>query len=512
MKIMEKTSSSNIKIRQFELYVDIVEKFISNRNQNISCLMHPILHITRHYGPFVNLSKEINTYTLEVTLKLAGRFFYRSLHLIVGILRSLFLFGNNKKIQIIKTDALIISHIDRYDQVSSLSDFYYGVIHREINACGLSCMYLYTNKNCLDLDEKLRLLAKHDNISRHSIRNRTNFTQELIFFFNALAIGLQFFLKSFFEAQRCRRRLLRMMCSHYADIIPTLRMAQEVKKFCIASGAKIVIYTFEGHSWEKAVNAAVRTLVEKPLCIGYQHSSIFPYSSIGRLRFPDVMTPDYVLCTGHRFKRYLEVKLQYSQQPCIINVGRLSCFRDQVPLDIKSHRQYSAKAKKYDLLVLLSGERQEADNMLKFVEQLLSKTQKFKIVFRAHPVNTTYVHQRVKKLSESIGLHLIVSRETLIQDALSSRFSLYRDSLSAIETTAQGCIPIFLAEGPSLSADPFYLLTEFKREFVCSSEHLKHILEKSVADPILPSIDYFGVLWEKYKEDNCRAFFSTLIH
>ena len=94
----------------------------------------------------------------------------------------------------------------------------------------------------------------------------------------------------------------------FFSILKNLRHVSQLMKCIYKLKPKIVIFTFEGHAWERLLNYQIKTLDQNIKTIGYQFS-VLKKNQIGILRnLKKKYNPDYIATTGSITKNYLKNK------------------------------------------------------------------------------------------------------------------------------------------------------------------------------------------------------------
>ena len=109
----------------------------------------------------------------------------------------------------------------------------------------------------------------------------TNFINEIYFLFIFLSQYLR--LKFLISIDKIKVDLnYRYLISfrNLLSILPTLRLCYEIKKIISIYSPKIILFTFEGHAWERALIKTIRDIDENIFIVAYQFSPItkFHYS------------------------------------------------------------------------------------------------------------------------------------------------------------------------------------------------------------------------------------------
>lgn len=497
----------NIKVKKkLNVYLNFSSQVIDEFKNNLSISLNPILHITRHFGPFVKLVDEFTNDTIGLKIYSFARFFARFSQALFDIFRTKECQSSyHDHLNLNKYDVIIISHADRKEYLRGDKDFYFGTLGVDLSELGLSVTYLYTNKSNIHFDDHLRLeQSTESSNSRWILRNKLDDGAELWIFKEALYASLKCFILSLNRRLRSFSGGFLFLAARGYEIIPVLRIYLQVKHFCVTSKARFILFTYEGHAWESAVVQAAKSASPDIVCIGYQHSSIFPMQYALRFKGPQSFRPDYIFCSGLLPLKYLRRCLKLGDSSMLINAGSInlgSALGNRVP-----HGR-SERLRTNDLLVLLGGVRDDYELVVTFVCNFSLKFPMVNIRFRAHPRSEerSKAFFSVTRHSDNVSFSEIgVSLE---DDLLCSRYACYRESTAIALAILCGCQPIFLAIGASFSVDTLYLLRRIHRYRVSSREELSSVLKSdSSAECPDPSAEV-ARLWGKYSFENVRQVF-----
>jgi hypothetical protein len=90
------------------------------------------------------------------------------------------------------------------------------------------------------------------------------------------------------------------------DTLRAFRMYDTVQYILKHTNTKVLALTWEGHSWERLACYAANTASRKILCIGYQHTILFPSSHALKRSIGQAYDPDIILTVGSVTKKIME--------------------------------------------------------------------------------------------------------------------------------------------------------------------------------------------------------------
>ena len=493
--------------QKFQLYSKVASKLIDKFENDFSISLNPILHVTRHFGPFVKLVDQFSDNTLASKAFSFVRFSFRSCQVFLNVLwrketQSVYHENNSNN----DYDVVIISHADRREHLEGDGDFYFGALGVDLRKFGLSVAYIYTNKNKLSFDRYLETERfKGAVIPRWILRNKLGSREELFFALSALRASAKALMELLKGEHRSLSRVLLFVAARGYEVIPILRIAAQVRSFCTKSKAKYLIYTYEGHAWECGATLGARLASTSLVCIGYQHSSIFPLQYSMRCSNPRRFRPDYIFCSGYLFQRYLHLCFGRGSNIVLLNSGRI---RGQIYQDGKSSSCLPSAQRPIDLLALLGGDREDYKLLIDFLCMFSLEYPFYKICLRPHPISrdkALHYFSR-KKRSGNISVSDVGNR--LDQDVRNSRCACYRDSTAIADAISWGCYAVFISIGRAASIDSLHLLRSVRYSKVSTLEALSQVLESKIHTDNGGFAPQLQRLWGPYCFNYVREVFT----
>jgi hypothetical protein len=494
----------------FYRYSRACSEIIFRYNNDISLALNPVLHVTRHYGPFVKLVDQFFDSSVREKAKSLLRFILRFSQALLRVLfnseaRSRFHEHQNNLI----FDVVIISHADRLEYLSKDSDFYFGQLHRDLLSRGFSVCHLYTNKRYLNFDN---ILQKNDGIISQSpkwiLRNKLNFSEESYILWDAFKASMKGFFASLRERDLRLSRMLLFLCARSYEVIPVLRIRRQIFSFCIKSKPRFILHTFEGHAWERAVAYAAREAIPEIVCAGYQHSAVFPVQFALRASVPEMFRLNWIFCSGIRPLRYLQLNLAGMAEIKLLNSGAIKGVISSN--DRASFPPSISDVKRVDLIALLSGEKSDYCLMVDFLCLFSIRHPGYRLQIRPHPLSLEECHRYFRGKRKGSNIELSAQSASLETDLTSARFALYSDSTAIAFAMRLGCYPLFFALGKSLSVNSLHLLFGKGYTSITTMEHLQLVLSTGPY-PIdcLSSADHLKLLWDAYSFNNVAKVFEV---
>jgi len=493
--------------KQFKLFSDAAFSVIKNYENSPSIALNPILHVTRHFGPFVKLTNDFSKTSICSSvvsfLRFSVRFSQAFYQVVAGTERSSVYHETSNKRQF---DVVIFSHADRKEYLAEKEDFYFGRLGLDLTEVGLSVCYIYTNKNKIDFDDTLSSIVNSLTIPRWILRNRLSRKEEFRLFLSALRVSITQTLSILAGKKSDFSSILLFLASRSYEVIPLLRLVNQIKNFCTICRPKFILYTYEGHAWESAAAYAAKTGNTDIKCIGYQHSAIFPLQYSLRREKPNIFRPDYIFCSGSRALRYLRLCFGTQSKITLVNSGSI---RKTLQSKTLEPHENTVSQRYVDLLGLIGGEREEYELLIAFLCDFSLIYSNLSIRLRLNPYTqerATYFFSQSRRGS---NISLSVSNLNLGHDLSTAHNVCYRDSTAVVSAIAFGCHPIFLALGNALSVNPLYLLQSIPCTTVSSFEGLSSALKNACRAENFDSTLELQKLWGPYSFSNVRNVFTA---
>lgn len=216
---------------------------------------------------------------------------------------------------------------------------------------------------------------------------------------------------------------------------------------------KRIFLTWEGHAWERLLIRAARETSPQALCIGYQHTIIFPHAH-GPLRsMSKLYDPDHIWTVGTKNKKRLAASWEkHGVQIFVYGSPR--------------HRKFGRNALscKEDICVVApEGEFGEAKILFEFGCRLAKSLPQIKILFRSHPMLPfSAVAQRCRAL-RALPKNISEWKYSSGGGMGNARWFLYRGTSLVCEAIEAGARPLYLMRRGEISIDPLYDLCVWKK-------------------------------------------------
>lgn len=353
-------------------------------------------------------------------------------------------------------DYLFVSHLLGPSKNSNSGDFYFGDIPEKLVARGYSVAIALINHSCksaksignqressrvprIILSQSLPLLDEgvlYQRLRNESNRLRTESTRQ------SGSLERMVYLRSAEEALS-------------SGALGALRVGSQIGCLVAKMRTKTLVFTHEGHAWERIIIATARRANPSIRCIGYQHAAVFRLQHALRRNLSSEYNPDKILTAGFVGKRQLEASPGLRGIPVTILGSNRATPKRKKESSSKISNQ-KQKNKDSVCLVLPEGIPSECHYLMNFSIACLKALPDIRFIWRLHPVVD---FRRLR--SENFRLKILparirISNSSLETDLAHSNIVLYRGSTAAVQAVAAGLKPIYLQMKNEISINPLY--------------------------------------------------------
>ena len=384
---------------------------------------------------------------------------------------------------ITKTDILIISNIIFKDNFAK--DIYFGNLDKLLDVNNIKNVKVLRNFTYKKSSEISHLLKKKQIL----LSKRVDYTKELKFLLLTLREYLIFI---FLNKYKKIKNFIRLR--DFVSIPANLRLIYQIDKVLEINKPKIIIFTYEGHAWERLLIKLCKKKYTNLVTIGYQFSTI-KEDQIGIFRkLKDNYNPDFIATSGEFTKNQMMKKINFSE---LFKLGSTNFVKKKTKL-IKS----------IDLLVALDSGENELIKMVKFCVNFSKHNKKFKILLRYHPIYrnnlkiVNYIFSEVNKVS-----NIEVSNNSLDVDLTKSKYLLFTDSAVGITCLKYNVTPLFFQN--KFSKNIFS--NKFPKKYIISNNiNLKLILKNKSSNNLKKYFDnYQNKYFEKFNLYNLKKILEN---
>ncbi len=439
-------------------------------SNNISVSSHPWLNVLNEHPTtlekYSSLWKERGVIKNLLRKEIVFFIFYLFFKLIFSIFS--FPLYNQKKKSRPKKEVIFLSHLFKQDQIEEKEDFYFGKMPHLLNKFEITSQIIFQNhlriptfffkKKIIEKSEGQKTMLDEPSFSIYLL-SLIELVKAHLQIKNQISKHTEFFVKRVLKEASIR--------TFSIDFYKALIFNHQIKKFLTQINPKIIITTLEGHPREKMLFFHARELDRKTLCIGYQHTILFPKQN-SIFHYPNTnYMPNMIFTPGKINNEVMLRSFSQDKKIQIVNVG--------------SHRIYKHKKSKEpkrlnkNCLILPDGNLEDLKKFSQFISQINDKDLNF--IIRLHPAFSLLELQKKYKLFLNCPRNISFSEEKDInEDFKKSSWAVYRGSGAIIYAIQNGLRPIYLRPlDESLSIDPLYKISKGKK-IISTYLDLKNII------------------------------------
>jgi len=358
-----------------------------------------------------------------------SRFFYKNYFHSVN-------FNNN-------VDIIFFSHLVNSSHLNNTKDFYFGNLPKLLSKNSITVL-----NNETEL-ANFQLIKKYKNKKSIIVLSKyVGFVDELIILrlvfmsiFNLLAQRKNFKSK---EKNIVFKNLILNLLNQ--NTFKNIRLSFQIKKILQIHSPNKVLFTFEGHCYERIIIDTVKSFNKNIECIAYQHSIIFPNQPSLLIPNDISIQPDKILTSGPKGKNILKSTYKKSKINIIGNPRH-------------EKKLINPNRKKNICLLIPDGTIDETKKMIELIpKNNYLKNSNIEFLVRFHPGVSDY-------FLNNNNSNIKFSKNTLLEDLKKCSWAVYRGSGAIVHCLAHGIRPIYYSyKKNDLSIDPIYELKGFKKK------------------------------------------------
>lgn len=440
-----------------------------NRRKTLNRLAIPWLHILR-WHPF--LLKEYVSCFSETSIKYhlvsnLKKIFIYLLVWVRNLYRSFFFkkkefkyLGQSKS----EYDIVLVTHFLGQKSLSSDYDQYFGSLHKDLKSQGVEVLRVFINHtNDLKLDLSMREMEIPDSII---LPKSANLFLELYIFLGFLR---EFLILSYEAALFSSRKDVMLFITLRAAIEAlsgrsreALIIAKNIMQVVNQTHAANILFTYEGHSWEKILVNLARRNDYKLKLIGYQFVGLTDGNHAVNNSFGFEYEPDLLMCTGElAVEKFKKRASNNGIQFDVLGTFRLPSISNAI-----EHFEKKRYLEKSVCLILPEGLNDEVLRLVKYTKSLARNALLIDFVIRLHPLTNKELI-----LDEDCFIDLPpnirFSSADLVSDAMAAKWAIYQGSTSVLQCFALGVIPLYIHSGDFIidalmqdANSPFFLKSQ----------------------------------------------------
>lgn len=336
-------------------------------------------------------------------------------------------------------DYLVISNIIKF-QNNSFKDDYFGNIDTISENSGLKTIKAIRNLSDKSTNKIFKKMNSKNYIllsKRSTIFNEAKYIFELI---------KSFFLLKIFSSNSFLKKNLSI--KDFMTIPGNLRIGDQILEILKFLTPKAIIFTFEGHAWERILINKIKTKYPKILLIGYQFTTLIENQNSIYRKTNNNFSPNIIFATGKESKSILEKKIKNVD---IKILGSTKNFKVLKKNFVKKTSSFK------NILFVPEGLLEENYKMFIFFLKSAMYNVNLNFKFRCHPLidqkkffKDFQLEQKVKNLD-----NVEISSNEFERDILDCDYIVFRGSSVAFNACINNRIPIYL-DIDEFNCNPLY--------------------------------------------------------
>ena len=463
---------------QYRLLCNECDSLLHEENELIAI---PWLHVPREHPeslkPYEELFTSKRLSSIQFELRIMRRLFT---HLGAQVAR-LFV-SSFKRPQAINNyqnlsnlDVLFVSHLVNKSQLDMTEDFYFGQIPALCQGAGFNtAVVLIDHTQLSSKNEALHFDSKYPVIL---LPKRSTVKMELSIFRDTMRLlSMVSDLKATTELGK---RIIRfaMVEALSGQTCQTIRLKYQLDNTLKCAAPKQLIFTWEGHAWERLLAALTKKTPRAIESIGYQHAILSRLQHAACRPLGGAYDPDRIWTAGLAGKiRLLKSTLCPSLGISVVGSNRAHTDKNHASVEHTENHDVAPT-----ILVIPEGLLSECALLLSFTLECAKKYTGTQFIWRLHPSidfeNLLTQLPELRDRPQSIRL----STATLEADIDQATHVLYRGSTAVIKAVAKGLQPIYLHQHGELKIDPLYGLEKWKATVCTTDEFITEMTKKSTS-------------------------------
>jgi len=370
-------------------------------------------------------------------------------------------------------DFLFVSHLISKEHFGRENDFYFGNMPTDLASMGYKVAIILINQTSL-CKRSVAVLEHQPIVPRILLSKSLKISKEFQIWKKVIKLrtAITHELKS--RQRNFNRKVLERAAweSVSRSTRSTFRTSIAISEIVAELRPRVVVTTYEGHSWERMVYASAKQIDNRIQCVGFLHAALFRLQHAAFRNLKKNYNPDRLLVSGKVGLRQLNNKTQLQDIP-IENVGsnRFVEIIDKNTVEM--------------CLVLPEGDISECKRLFSYSLICARKNPNIMFVWRVHP------NQRKLKLRNfGLGINtlpenVMLSNNTLEEDISNAKWALYRGSTAIIAAAANGVMPVYLGRLGELSINPLYEISHLHQTEFDLKEGSFRVIDKSQVNEIV---------------------------
>ncbi len=343
-----------------------------------------------------------------------------------------------------KADVLFISHLVNSAQAAvAKDDPYFGVLPLSLDAMGLSCAIALIDQRPRQ-DDVAPIWQVSEKVPRLVLSARLGFRAESRIARDARRAA-QSLLQGGDDCENIRHLAAEQARSGATR--QSLRIARHVENLVRRLRPKSLVFTYEGHAWERLVIRAARRANPNILCCAVHHAILAPMQHAMTRRYGAEYDPDHIFTAGEAAADWLNSTHAFEGTP----IGVLGSPRALKMPDAEKRTPQKT------CLFVPEGMMDETAHLARAAFEVAQRRPDVECVIRLHPVLP-----RAQLMAAHPDLALTLPNliwsapaQSLAEDCAHARWCVYRGSSAVLTAMSYGAEPLYLgAEAEDLRIDP----------------------------------------------------------
>ena len=350
------------------------------------------------------------------------------------------------------TDILFVSHFLRPSQAKDGTDLYFGDAPAALAGHGISSVTALINHSRHDW-RQLRPDWQQGRIVRVLLSRRLGMAAEASLNGQLRRGGkrLQFGAEPGETPFARRVREMAAARATASGASTALRIGLQIEDLVSRLRPKVLVTTYEGHSWERLAFRSARNANPGIACIGYHHALLFPDTTAMVNLLGHDYDPDMILTAGNNSRAWFSAQASLAGLP-VQTLGSVRLLKIAGTLEQRSASR--------TCLIIPEGTPSESIKLISLAAEAARRAPHIHFRIRLHPVLRATDLQREKWLA-SLPSNMSWSDSSFDDDLGQSRFVLYRGSTAVISATLAGIRPIYFDDG-GVMIDPLRALDRWR--------------------------------------------------
>jgi hypothetical protein len=234
--------------------------------------------------------------------------------------------------------------------------------------------------------------------------------------------------------------------------IGTLRLFHQIRDAVAQARPSAVVMTWEGHAWERMAVAATRAAAPTALCVGYQHTVLFPNQHAIRRRLGSSYDPEVVLTVGDVNRDALRATWGGD----VRTVGSTRRASDGGAGPEQGDRPLRC-------VIIPEGLPSEVEVLAQFALRLAEIAPDVQFALRMHPVLSWDTIVAAQPAWRQLPSNVVLSTTPdLTEEFRRCRWVLYRGSSAVVHAVREGVRPLYVKGDESMPLDPLEALNQWR--------------------------------------------------